>query len=471
LSEAFTSTRFPVIKGIFNNFRVSNVDHIADPVICGAWFVSELRLLKEKRESNSEFHLQDLLLAAKMQSPAMGNLISRPRLLARLELATPLTLVTAPAGCGKTALLCDWVAQHPRVCSWLTLDETDNDPQQFLAYVAASLNLSIEVHSPEAMLIAVLNEATYEGKPHTLILDNFHLIKNGEVQRAVAFLLDHCPPSLRLIIAGRSLPPLPVARLRVRGKLNHIRSTDLAFSQQETVALLEISSPLVDDLLSQMEGWAAGLQFITLAAAESTNPDEQVGLVRTYVREFVVQEILSGFSPDVQNFLLQTSLLETLTPERCDSLTGSHHGFAMLELLLAEGSFVRRYGQNRYRYTPFFQTALQEQLALNLSTDKATLVQRATAINRLADDHHSAKPTNDLALSQREHEVLTMLADGLSSPEIARRMIIAVSTVKTHIKHIYRKLEVDNRYQAVKRAQELNIIQIEMEERMRKMFR
>lgn len=427
--------------------------------------MSELRLLKEKRQ-----HHSDSLLMAKMQPPATGKLYSRPRLFARLDVASTLTLVTAPAGCGKTTLLCDWTATHPKSTSWVTLDETDNNLRQFLAYMTAVLDIGIEAHSPEEMLIAVLNGTPADGKPHTLILDNYHVIANGEVHRAVAFLLEHCPPNLRLIIAGRNVPPLPLARLRVHGKLNHIRSTELALSQQEAAGFLSerrLSGNAA--MVAAMEGWAAGLQFIALASAESSAPDEQALLIRNYVREFVAQEILPAYPPNVQEFLLHTSILDTLTPERCNTLTKRQDGYAILESLITEGNFIRRLGKDCYRYAPFFQTALREHLALTSPSVMTELLERAEAIH--SERGQSANMPGDLALSQREHEVLTMLADGLSSPEIARRMIIAVSTVKTHIKHIYRKLEVDNRYQAVKRAQELNIIQMQMEDRMRKMFR
>jgi LuxR family maltose regulon positive regulatory protein len=322
------------------------------------------------------------------------------------------------------------------------------------------------------MLIAMLNGSTYEGKPHTLILDDFHFITNTDVNRAVAFLLDHCPPSLRLIIAGRTAPPLPLARLRVRGKLNHIRSTELAFSQHETEEFLTIADLSVNaDLLPPLQGWAAGLQFIALAAQESDDPNEQAWLARSYVREFVAQEILPAYPHDVQEFLLHTSILEAPTPDLCDALTGRQDSYGILESLVAQGNFVRRIEEKTYRYARFFQVALQEQLALTSPAIMAALLERVAALNHQLERGGTANTPNDPALSQREHEVLTMLADGLSSPEIARRMIIAVSTVKTHIKHIYRKLEVDNRYQAVKRAQELNIIQIKMEEQMRRMFR
>lgn len=366
------------------------------------------------------------------------------------------------------------MSQRPTSTAWLTLDETDNDVEQFLEYGAAALNIGIEIQSPESTLIRVINGIAHDGQPRALILDNFHVITNPEVHRTVAYLLEHLPPNLRLIIAGQTLPSLPMARLRVRGRLNQIRGTELAFSQQETTEFLQpclLSPSAGSTLLPIMEGWAAGLQFIALASRESDDTDEQAELVRRYVRELVAQEILETQSPDLRAFLLHTAILEDLSPALCDALTGRKDSNAMLESLLTEGHFIRRIGGQIYRYASFFQAALREHLTLTTPEKLSELLDRAASFTHNENGDATSSPSHDPSLSQREHEVLAMLADGLSSPEIARRMIIAVSTVKTHIKHIYRKLDVDNRYQAVKRARELNLLQIEMEERLRRMFR
>ena len=219
--------------------------------------------------------------------PPRPNAVSRPRLLARLDagLHGRLTLVSAPAGFGKTTLVSAWVGGCGRPVAWLSLDAGDNDPRRFLTYIAAAVQTvapgvgggvlsarrSLQPPPLEAILTAFVNEIAALPATCLLVLDDYHVIEAAAVGDALAFLIEHLPPPLHLMIATREDPSLPLARLRARGQLTEVRAADLRFTRAEAAAFLRqaMGLPLDTDAIAALEarteGWIAGLQLAAIS--------------------------------------------------------------------------------------------------------------------------------------------------------------------------------------------------------------
>ena len=291
--------------------------------------------------------------------PARPELVSRPRLIERLNagIHRKLTLISAPAGFGKTTLLSEWahdlknrfleknlVSDPSLLIAWLSLDEGDNDPTRFLAYFIAALQriqtdigeaalATLRSHKPppaEVFLTGLINEITAVGLgPFALVLDDYHLIKTQPIHDALAFLLDHLPPQMHLVVATRADPPLPIARLRARGQLTELRLTDLRFTLDEAteflnqVTGLNLSTDDVAILASRTEGWIAGLQMAAVSMQGQEDVTSFINAFRgsdRYILDYLVEEVLHRQSNTVQTFLLQTSVLERLTGPLCDAM-------------------------------------------------------------------------------------------------------------------------------------------------------
>ncbi len=323
------------------------------------------------------------LLRTKLYIPQRrATLVPRPGLVQRLDqgAARALTLISAPAGFGKTTLLAEWVgetAAGERSVAWLSLDRGDNNLERFWVYVVTALRgvrpevgesaLSL-LRSPqpppsEWVLTALINDiwamsditAISDGPAEgsrrglTLVLDDYHVIEAEPVHRSVAFLLEHLPPQLHLVIATRSDPPLPLTRLRARAESAELRAADLRFAPDEAAAFLNevmglgLSAADVAALEQRTEGWIAGLQ---LAALSMQGRDDAAAFVRTfagderYVVDYLVEEVLQRQPHDVRNFLQQTSILDRLTGPLCNAVTGRHNGNEMLVSLERGNLFV-----------------------------------------------------------------------------------------------------------------------------------
>lgn len=298
-----------------------------------------------------------------------------------------LTLVSAPAGFGKTTLLAEWVTAAPaseRPVTWVSLDQGDNDPAFFWAYFITALQkvqsevgeraLSL-LHSPqpppiESVLATLINEINAIEEDFALILDDYHVVDAQPVHSAIAFLLDHQPPQMHLIIASRAAPPLPLARLRGRGELTELRVTDLRFTPDETAAFLnevmglDISAADVAALEKRTEGWIAGLQ---LAALSMQGRADVPGFVAAfsgddrYIVDYLVEEVLQRQPERVRSFLLQTSILDRLSGPLCDAVNGRKSGKRMLEALERGNLFVVPLDDKRqwYRYHHLFADVLR----------------------------------------------------------------------------------------------------------------
>src|SRR5579863_4106132 len=283
------------------------------------------------------------ILATKLYIPRLRpNVVLRPRLIERLNegLHRKLTLISAPAGFGKTTLVSAWVEGIERPTAWLSLDEGDNNPARFLVYLVAALRTIAAtigegvlgmLQSPqppptEAILTALLNDITTISDHFVLVLDDYHVLDAKAVDHALTFLLDHLPPQMHLVIATREDPPLPLARLRAKDHLTEVRAADLRFTSSETAAFLNqvmglnLSAEDITALEARTEGWIAGLQ---LAAISMQGQKDTTSFIRSFtgshhfIMDYLVEEVLQQQPESVQHFLLRTSLLDRLCGSLC----------------------------------------------------------------------------------------------------------------------------------------------------------
>ena len=354
-----------------------------------------------------------LLLETKLYvSRSRRGLVPRPRLSERLDrgTASKLMLVSAPAGFGKTTLLTEWLAAGPaapadeRLVAWLSLDRGDNDPASFWTYVIAALRtvasgvgesalaLLQAPRSPpiETVLTALLNDLGAIAGDIVLVLDDYHVVDARDVQDGMAFLLDHLPPQLHVVIAGRADPALPLARLRSRGELVEIRAAELRFTPDEAAAYLnemmglQLTARDVAALEGRTEGWIAALQ---LAALSMQGRDDVAGFIAgfagddRYVVDYLGEEVLQRQSDRVQAFLLQTSILGRLSGPLCDAVTGQSGGKAMLEALDRGNLFLVPLDDRRrwYRYHQLFADVLHARLLDEQPGQVPDLHRRASA--------------------------------------------------------------------------------------------
>src|ERR687890_725802 len=259
--------------------------------------------------------------------PPRPKAILRPRLIERLDegLHRKLILVCAPAGFGKTTLLGEWVAALPHPAAWLSLDEGDNDPARFLSYLVAALRTiapsmgegvldalgSPQSPPTESILTALLNEMAALAEDSVFVLDDYHVIHATAVDDALTFLLEHLPPRVKLVIATREDPPLPIARMRARGQLSELRAADLRFILTEAAGFLEgamglkLSAEEMAALEERTEGWIAGLQ---LAALSMRGREDVGGFIRAfagdnrYIVDYLGEEVLRPHPEHVQHF-------------------------------------------------------------------------------------------------------------------------------------------------------------------------
>ncbi len=335
---------------------------------------------------------QDVLLATKLHVPRpQPGFVPRPRLVEALGegLARGRVLVCAPAGFGKTALLADWARGGGRPVAWLGLDGGDNDPARFWRYAVAALDrarpgLAERVgpllgppppRSFEGLVTGLINELAVQPGPDEvlLVLDDYHLIDSGPVHESVAFLLENLAPGLHLVVSSRADPPLPLPRLRARGQLAELRAAELRFTTEEAAALLGAAAgpglpgTAVAALTARTEGWAAGLQLAALSLWGQADPAgfvaEFTGSHR-FVLDYLTDEVLHGQTGQVRAFLLETSVLERLSGELCDAVTGRAGSQAMLHHIERAGLFLVPLDEVRgwWRYHHLFADLLRARL-------------------------------------------------------------------------------------------------------------
>jgi LuxR family maltose regulon positive regulatory protein len=303
--------------------------------------------------------------------------------------------VIAPAGFGKTTLVAASLTDCPLLVAWLSLDKDDNQVERFLIYLlaalqsvdpqvgkeAAHLMTGMQLASPEAVLTHVINDLDYNHTEMVLVLDDYQFISNDIVHQILAFLIEHCPSTLHLLIVTRSDPPLPLARLRARGQMVELRANDLRFTPGEAVEFLnQVMGLSIDDhwaavLDERTEGWVAGLQMAALSLRDRRDVAKFVqdfSGTNRHILDYLLEEVLAGQSPEVQRFLLYTSILNRLTGPLCDAILAetkdpsliSVPSSTSIEYLGRENLFLVALDDERtwYRYHHLFQDLLRARL-------------------------------------------------------------------------------------------------------------
>lgn len=333
------------------------------------------------------------LVATKFLVPVASHpLITRPRLNALLQdsLKYPLTLLSAPAGFGKTTQLASWGQSLPQgnpLLAWVSLDEGDNDPRLFWTYVISALNrqrpnrftsLLNYLQSSQDLSLkyvqrAFINQLADRAERFLLILDDYHVITQKEIHTALLYLVEHLPPQLRIILTTRAEPPWPLALLQARQQALKVRADQLRCTDEETKAFfhkilnLHIPDELAQQVRSRTEGWLVGLQLLSLSLEDCANPEtllDQISGDQRYILDYLTEEVLQRQPQNVQMFLLSTCILENLTASLCNAVIQQEGSQQMLERLEHANLFVTSVDSKRqwYRYHTLFAEALCYQL-------------------------------------------------------------------------------------------------------------
>ena len=435
----------------------------------------------------------DSLLATKLHVPILrSHLVHRLRLIQKLQkgMERSLILISAPVGFGKSTLLSDWLITCTNRTAWLSLEPQDDEPTRFFSYLFAALRTqvpyltvpgpevlhSLYLSSIETVLTLLINELQQRNTAQEnmiLVLDNYQVVTNESIHQALSFLLEHLPSWMHLVLATREDPPLPLARLRGRGDLLELRANDLRFTQEEASSfLLEVMNlPLSQEecslLQARTEGWITGLQLAALALQGCEDSKAFIMAFsgsHHYVMDYLIQEVLKRQSATIQDFLLQTSILDRLCASLCDAVTGQGGSQAILDYLERANLFLVALDEagQWYRYHRLFAGALRQQLK---QTDPSLIPE----LHRRANRWYSQQGLNiemvplmwgtpvipSEPLTSREHEVLLLLLDGASNREIADRLVLSMNTVKRHVLNICRKFDVRSRSQVIAKLQTL----------------
>src|SRR6266536_6309336 len=369
-------------------------------------------LVRVPGEDNSQREIRPAcgeLLATKSFVPISPHaLIPRPRLSALLDagLQRQLTLVSAPAGFGKTTLLSTWAKSHTAGnlhVAWVTLDEGDNAPQRFWAYVLTALDrcepgtsaqalqrLYAPEESPlEEVLRALINRLSEATTPRTLILDDYQVINEPVIHHQLSYLVEHLPSQVHVLLATRTDPPLPLSRWRARGQMLELRTDQLRATEEEAAALLlqvmgtRPESSLLQEITTRTEGWLAGLRLVGLALQGCADPACMSQGARgsdRYILDYVSEEVLRQQEPAVYTFLLRTSILSQLRAPLCNAVLERTDSQQVLEELERTNVFVMPLDRQRrwYRYHALFAEALRIRLEQGSGEDVRALHLRAS---------------------------------------------------------------------------------------------
>jgi len=393
------------------------------------------------------------LLSTKLLAPInRAKLVSRRRLLRALDqsLTHKVTIISAPAGFGKTTLVGEWIKQQKIPTAWLSLDDNDNDPTRFLSYFIKALQrinttfgetiLEI-IRSPQAqinepLLITLVNEFALTIPGETIfVIDDYHLVEMPQINEIIKFLLNHLPPTLHIVIATRSDPTLPVALFRGRGELNELRQNDLRFTTEEAAEFLnrvkglQLTDNQIGALAIRTEGWISGLQM----AANSIQGNENIpAFVQSftssnrYIFDYLIEEILNRQPEDIQDFLLGTSILGRLTNNLCNAVMNQTDSQAILEYLERRNLFILPLDKDRqwYRYHHLFADLLQKQLmqkrpeVVSELHKKASVWLEKEGLSEEAITHALATRDFEFAAQVLEHNIPVMMGRGERLPLI-----------------------------------------------------
>ena len=384
--------------------------------------------------------------------PPRPNLVPRPRLVERLNagLKKPLTLISAPAGFGKTSLMSEWRMGNGSKTSaaWLSLDEGDNDPSSFWSYLISSMETlqgnsfdttrgllqSPQPVPPETIAASIIHELESFPNDHVLVLDDLHVITSSIIQQALAFLLDHLPPKSHLVILTRADPLLPLSRLRVRDQLTELRAADLRFKLDEVTTFLSRTMGLsltpeqIGSLEARTEGWIAGLQLAALSMQGCGDVDDFVTAFtgsHHYVVDYLVEEVLSLQSEKTRDFLLKTSILERMNAQLCNVLTDESDGQSTLEELEHANLFVVKLDDERqwYRYHHLFGDVLQIRLQ---QSDRERIIELHHRAAEWLEQNKLLTEALRHALAGGNKEGAGRLAEQIDAQMLARGELVAL---------------------------------------------
>ena len=333
-------------------------------------------------------------------------LVPRQRLIKRLNAGIhgKLTLISAPAGYGKTTLAAEWLREAQRSVTWLSLDEADNDPARFLRYFLASLQvidkqagketgLLLQAPEPpaqEVLMTTLLNELAAISQPFVLAVDDYQIIQTMSIHQLLNFIVERQPGQMHLVLLTREDPHLPLPRLRARGQITEVRQVDLRFTAQESAEFLEdvmglkISDSDIQALERRTEGWIAGLQLAALSMQGRDDLQEFVqefsGSNR-YVLDYLAQEVFEKQPNEVQDFLLKTSILDQVCASLSNAVTERPGSRTVLETLEQANLFITPLDQSRtwYRYHRLFRDLLRNRLRAQDESTLKVLHQRASS--------------------------------------------------------------------------------------------
>jgi LuxR family maltose regulon positive regulatory protein len=347
------------------------------------------------------------LITTKLSIPSTRTvLVPRRQLITQLKAGIhgKLTLISAPAGYGKTTLAAEWLREAQVPVTWLSLDEADNDPARFLSYLLAALQVideqagkdtrtllqAPEPPSQDSLMTTLLNELTAIASPFILVIDDYHVIQTLSIHQLSTFIVEHQPGQMHLVLLTREDPPFALSRLRARGQITEVRQEDLRFTTQECVEFLEdvmglkLSKSDIAALERRTEGWVAGLQ---LAALSMRGRDDLEHFVREftgsnrYVLDYLAQEVFDRQPKEIQDFLLKTSVLERLCASLCDAVTERVGSQELLENLEQANLFIIPLDQSRtwYRYHRLFRDLLRHRLSAQDVTNLSALHHQASS--------------------------------------------------------------------------------------------
>lgn len=393
------------------------------------------------------------VLRTKLHIPRLRpDAVSRPRLVDRLddERHGRFTLVSAPAGFGKTTLLAEWIARSGRPVAWISLDESENDPVSLIGYVVAALRtvderlgasvveLLAAPHPPEPKLAFtyLINELAERDDDLAIAFDDYHVITAQPIHDAMTFLVEHLPPRLHVLLTTRADPPLPLARWRARGRMSEVRAVDLRFAEDETAAFfnermgLGLSDEDLSALATRTEGWITGLQLAAIRLRSQGDASEFVRAFAgddRYVLDYLAEEVLQRQPRPVQQFLLRTSVLGRLRSDLCDAVTGESDGRDMLEWLERENLFLTPLDEKRewYRYHHLFADLLKYQLDVEESALIPVLHSRAS--DWFEREGFVAEAVQH-AISARDWERSIRLIEKVTQPLIMRRQLSTIES-------------------------------------------
>jgi LuxR family transcriptional regulator, maltose regulon positive regulatory protein len=352
-------------------------------------------------------------LETKLHAPgARKEWVEREKLISHLasDVAAKLVLFAAPAGFGKTTAIAQWRASmlEGRAFAWVSLDRGDDDPTRLWLHVVAALQRACPGFGAEPILRALrvripdiagtvlpllVNELGRLRAPVVLVLDDYYLIGESRCHEQVAFVLNHLPPTVQIVLATRTEPPLPLARLRLYGEIVEVRAQELRFSAGQAAALvhtvsdLELSQPDLTELVHRTEGWPAGLYLAALSLRSQLAPGtfiRQFSGSNRFIAEFLAEEVLTSQPPEIRQFLLRTAVLDRFCAPLCDAVAGTTGAASIIDGLERDNLFLVPLDDDRrwYRYHHLFAQALRVQLARAEPAIVPVLHQRASQWHR-----------------------------------------------------------------------------------------